>query len=49
VIFWDKLLFATDYPHWDYDDPQHCLPLKITDEQRRKFFIGNARAVYGSG
>ncbi len=48
-IGWDRLLFATDYPHWDYDDPQHALPLKITDEQRHKFFVGNARALYGQG
>jgi len=46
---WDRLLFATDYPHWDYDDPATCLPLKITDEQREKFFIGNARRVYRLG
>ncbi len=46
-IGWDRLIFATDYPHWDFDDPAHALPLAIDDEQRRKFFIGNARTVYG--
>ena len=48
-IGWDKLLFATDYPHWDYDDPQHVLPLKISEVNRRKFFMDNARFVYGQG
>lgn len=46
-IGWDKLLFATDYPHWDYDDPVHALPLPISDEQRQKFFRQNAEQVYG--
>jgi predicted TIM-barrel fold metal-dependent hydrolase len=46
---WDRLLFATDYPHWDFDDPAYALPLRITDDQRRGFFLGNARAVYGLG
>jgi predicted TIM-barrel fold metal-dependent hydrolase len=46
-IGWDKLLFATDYPHWDYDDPVHALPLPISDEQRQKFFLDNATSVYG--
>ena len=45
-IGWDRLLFATDYPHWDFDDPAHCLPLKVTEAQRRQFFLGNARQVY---
>jgi uncharacterized protein len=44
---WDRLLFATDYPHWDFDDPAHALPLKIPEKQRHDFFLGNARAVYG--
>jgi predicted TIM-barrel fold metal-dependent hydrolase len=44
---WDRLLFATDYPHWDFDDPAHALPLRITEDQRRAFFLDNARAVYG--
>jgi predicted TIM-barrel fold metal-dependent hydrolase len=46
-IGWDRLLFATDYPHWDFDDPAQALPLKITETQRQRFFMGNARAVYG--
>ena len=46
---WDRLLFATDYPHWDFDDPAHALPLKVTPEQRQRFFQGNARALYGIG
>ncbi len=46
-IGWDRLLFATDYPHWDFDDPAHALPVRISDEQRRAFFLENAKAVYG--
>ena len=46
---WDRFLFATDYPHWDFDDPATCLPVKMDEAQRRQFFIGNARAVYGLG
>lgn len=44
---WDRLLFATDYPHWDFDDPTHALPLRINDAQRNSFFLGNACHVYG--
>ncbi|MEJ1978349.1 MAG: amidohydrolase family protein [Acetobacteraceae bacterium] len=43
----DRLLFATDYPHWDYDDPQQSLKLRLPPEEREAFFIGNARALYG--
>jgi predicted TIM-barrel fold metal-dependent hydrolase len=46
-IGWDRLLFATDYPHWDFDDPVHALPLRITEQQRQMFFRDNARQVYG--
>ena len=44
---WDRLLFATDYPHWDFDDPATCLPLKLDETQRRAFVRANADAVYG--
>ena len=45
-IGWDRILFATDYPHWDYDDPATSLPFKMTDEQRRAIFQDNAKNVY---
>ncbi len=47
-IGWDRLLFATDYPHWDFDDPATALPLRLTETQRRQFFAGNAFALYGA-
>ncbi len=46
-IGWDRLLFATDYPHWDFDDPEHVLPLRLTEAQRTAVMRGNAEAVYG--
>jgi predicted TIM-barrel fold metal-dependent hydrolase len=45
-IGWDRLLFATDYPHWDYDDPTQVLPPGVPDERRLAFFMDNARTVY---
>jgi len=47
-IGWDRILFATDYPHWDYDDPAHALPVKMDETQRRQVFLENAKAVYGA-
>ena len=46
-IGWDRILFATDYPHWDFDDPAQALPFKMTEEQRRAVFLENAKAVFG--
>jgi predicted TIM-barrel fold metal-dependent hydrolase len=45
-IGWDKLMFATDYPHWDFDDPAHVLPVKCSDEHRRMFLRENALKLY---
>jgi uncharacterized protein len=44
---WDRLLFASDYPHWDYDNPDLVLAMRVEEGDRRRFFRENARAVYG--
>jgi predicted TIM-barrel fold metal-dependent hydrolase len=46
-IGWDKLLFASDYPHWDFDDPVLALPPSLDQERREKIYFGNAKALYG--
>jgi predicted TIM-barrel fold metal-dependent hydrolase len=38
---------STDYPHWDYDDPQRALPDGMPPELRRKILAGNAKRLYG--
>jgi predicted TIM-barrel fold metal-dependent hydrolase len=42
-----RLLFATDYPHWDYDEPSRVLPAGVSDANREAFYLGNARKLYG--
>jgi predicted TIM-barrel fold metal-dependent hydrolase len=43
---WDRVLFATDYPHWDFDDPRIAIPSFIPLEKRAAIFGGNARGFY---
>src|SRR5262245_28418585 len=45
-IGWDKILFASDYPHWDFDDPFLALPPSLSEERRNKIYCGNAKALY---
>ena len=44
---WDRLMFSSDYPHWDFDDPRHAFKIALSEEERAKLFGGNAKAVYG--
>ena len=44
---WDRLMFSTDYPHWDFDDPQQAFKFKMTEAQKAKVFRDNAKALYG--
>ena len=46
-IGWDELLFATDYPHWDFDEPMRVLPAGVSDADRAAFYLGNAKKLYG--
>jgi predicted TIM-barrel fold metal-dependent hydrolase len=45
-IGWDRLLFASDYPHWDFDDPFRAFPAALPKERYRQILSTNARAVY---
>lgn len=40
------LLFSTDYPHWDFDSPQHVFPSTFPKDLRRKILSSNARNFY---
>ena len=42
----DRILFATDYPHWDFDDPDHTFKFKMTPQERAAIFRENAMKVY---
>ena len=43
----DRILFATDYPHLDFDDPFRILPTSIVgDDRRRKILYENANRLY---
>lgn len=47
-IGWDRLVFATDYPHWDFDDPAHAFPIRLSESQHRMIFRDNGMALYGA-
>jgi len=42
----DRLLFSSDYPHWDFDDPRFAFRTPLSETERKKIFNGNARALY---
>jgi predicted TIM-barrel fold metal-dependent hydrolase len=43
----DRLMFSTDYPHWDFDAPDEALPkVRLPDGFAAKLMAENARALY---
>ena len=42
----DNLCFASDYPHWDFDDPGFMLK-RLPESWRDKVLHGNAAELYG--
>jgi predicted TIM-barrel fold metal-dependent hydrolase len=47
AIGWDRLLFSTDYPHWDFDDPRYAFKAPLTADQRDQLLFRNAQSFYG--
>jgi len=45
--FGDRLMFATDYPHWDMDSPFESTPRDLPRESKQRILSGNAAALYG--
>ncbi|MBV7330748.1 amidohydrolase [Chloroflexi bacterium TSY] len=42
----NRLMFATDYPHWDFDSPNLAIPIKLEDESHQMIMSENARKLY---
>jgi hypothetical protein len=45
-IGWDRLLYSSDYPHWDYDDAYRIFRFPIEPHRRESILGGNARQLY---
>ena len=41
----DRIMFATDYPHWDFDSPDQAIPRALDPDLRRRIMAENARAL----
>ena len=39
--------FASDYPHWDFDDPRRVFPTRMDQELKERIFYSNAAELYG--
>jgi predicted TIM-barrel fold metal-dependent hydrolase len=42
----DRIMFSSDYPHWDFDAPDRALPPVVRGELREAIMAGNAHRCY---
>ncbi|MBF9044209.1 amidohydrolase family protein [Rhodobacterales bacterium HKCCE4037] len=43
----DRLMFSTDYPHWDFDHPERTFRVGLSEVDMTAIMRGTARSVYG--
>jgi uncharacterized protein len=46
-VGFDRIMFSSDYPHWDFDDPFYALPAGLDENTRLSILSENARRLYG--
>ena len=44
--FADRLMFSSDYPHWDFDSPYQAVPQSFPIERRRRLLGENASRLF---
>jgi predicted TIM-barrel fold metal-dependent hydrolase len=44
----ETLVYCSDFPHWDWDEPTTALPRRVADSLRRRIFVDNALDLYGA-
>lgn len=42
----ELLMFSSDYPHWDADEPNHALPPGLSEEAEKRIYYKNAQELY---
>ena len=45
-IGWDRMVYSSDYPHWDFDDPHLAFRFQMTEVEKRMLLRDNALDVY---
>jgi predicted TIM-barrel fold metal-dependent hydrolase len=42
----DRLMFSTDYPHWDFDDPRYAFKVPLEPAEKSAIFRDNAISLF---
>ena len=45
-IGWDRMVYSSDYPHWDFDDPHLAWRFQMTEGEKKMLLRDNALDVY---
>jgi predicted TIM-barrel fold metal-dependent hydrolase len=43
----ERIMFSTDYPHWDFDSPEQAFPAVVSGDVKERIFHRNAESLYG--